>query len=756
MTATRTTDETTRRRSTGTPTKTYANSSNNGRRYSLLEDKRNQHRDKAHVLLKLAEAVDDSNQRRRKATAKAGRATVQDLRKLRDGLEQFQEQKGHSSGDYHKNKNGVNATCDISQDSIISDDTASASTIQSTVRTVQAVVTAVYQLREHSHLQYQMLEMKYFDIKRHAFDVEHQNRKLQLQLLETNNNNNNNATNNIENDEATSASISPEQGQTSSNKGLVDQLQQENCELRQQLRESCMDSRKLVQENYGLRKILLDAGVNFTALMKNSNDDDAESNKQEQQSPGEDEKQDDDSNGSESDDEEDGFEDAQEFSMDTVTEETDTDLLMEENGFHIGATGLGSRQSQINGEKKSSATAEINPSMPTPEMLRSKSSMNDSTSSIQTATAAGSSGSKRGSRRSVTFAAMANKLQTQRSLESSDTDDDRDNDNFTIDDEESFVTAQTSTNYASSTTRTKEEKDHDQNLALLGVGGVYTASTARSTPANTRSNESEKEESGGSKDSRRYSNILMMTGGSGSNDNNSQSSRKSQKQGTPQKLRRRSHGDILRGRSRSSSSSSLRPTSHAISAKDLMKKSKKSGRSSSSSSRNRNNYSGTFNIRMSGVTPPRSTHQNVKVSKPIDPLEEERRLSALLGGFSPGATPLTSSASGSSTPTAAANTASTHSTTSAAGIQRYPDYYNDDAVSVSSVNSKGFFRRRSRKAHDDDDNVSVSSALSMGSLFSFKKKKKKKSSSSSSSVSSPRRGSTRRNKNGGDDSRSVG
>lgn len=185
--------------------------------------------------------------------------------------------------------------------------------------------------------------MKYFDAKRHAFDVEHQNRKLQLQLAS--------ATVGMSPAKRRSLQVQqppPESSQQPSQpelelerhlqldllipddtacttclnclhnadkeSELMAQLQQENYDLRRQLRESCLDCRKLVQENYGLRKMLLDGGLNVSQMQmlrrRDDDDDNHNCNCPEQKD----------------DSHTDNFEDAQE-EFEVIPEETDNDLM---------------------------------------------------------------------------------------------------------------------------------------------------------------------------------------------------------------------------------------------------------------------------------------------------------------------------------------------------------------------------------------------------------------------------------------------
>jgi hypothetical protein len=705
------------------------------------EDRRNQHRDKAQVLLKLAEAVEDSNQRRRKASVVAATVTVDSLQPW---AQEWTTQAAAVMGD--------SKTPPVSQDTM--DVTRMIQT------TLQSVVTAVYQLREHDHLQYQMLEMKYFDVKRHAFDVEHVNRKLQLQQNNSSNSNN--------------------QQQEEEVESWRTQLQQENYELRKQLRESCLDCRKLVQENYGLRKILLDAGVHWNVLINASRTHQAAAGAGETKLNEDDNNNDNNDNDDNSDVTTEEFQDAQEFipsnnqeSTATATAATDTatatvvpvlrdekpqapttlpmldqDVSTETASSKLLLSTPQRTVSTITSVDDSFTTVESN----TPLVATTPASRQDreetATSTVSpTATAtrtssSGSRGTRRSSRKSVTFAAMASKLQQERTTTTSnnlqqqlatsnsssnnsfflsssfssfqsssasidnDIDNDKEDDEEDDDHEESIATSSntlqqpissSSLTPTTTPTETKEQQQHDRNLELLGVGGIFAASSAQNQQhSDNRYYPTVRRKS--------YSNHQQHPTSSGSGGNKSLS--------LFQK-RRNSHHQTSNHR-------------QALTAKEFMAK-----KSSSSNNNNNNNNSSkadaknTFHIQMSSMTRPKSTTTLVMVSESLDPLEEERRLSALLGGFRQGRT--------CSTAPTTTTTPITPPITPSVSLKKDQE---DGSLSTSlsssnNNNNKSFisFRRpslrrktfQSRTQHtctqddeDDDDNRSVGSTKSLG------------------------------------------
>ncbi|CAB9512110.1 expressed unknown protein [Seminavis robusta] len=679
-----------------------------------LEETRNQHRDKATVLLRLAEAVEDSSQRRRRGSTVT--VTAADLSQLSYDLTVAASEIPSSS-----QTSPLGAPEEIT----------SVDQVQSTI---QNVVQAVYQLREHSHLKYQMLEMKYFDLKRHAFDVEHQNRKLQMMQVPPNHTNN-------------TTIIHPLSISSSNNihqqEELTAQLQQENYDLRKQLRESCFDCRKLVQENYGLRKILLDAGVHWNVLTT-SNSSHAEESKEGES------KMDDDN----SETKEDDFEDAQEY-IDTTTttatlsvpedeapKEMPTATATTQNVVEPPTTTTTEPHDLPEAEEFQDAEEELNISTTpeevvskpptTPERTVSTGSTDSlmtlesshattptevsppttntdkaplttpSPASTTTPSSSGTTRSKRSSRKSVTFAKMATKLKNDRRTSITSLDSSNGNMSFNAsfnsiqshnDNDESVATSNSArtnaTNARQEELEKKTQEQHDRNLELLGVGGIYAASSTTPT----------REPHKGVKQESRLQQPPQIRRKSYHHTANN----KPMTSISVSKERRHSHGDILR---QNNSNHSHR---QALTAKELMSKTKKSDKKRGSGARK------TFHIQMSAMTPPRSS-QIMQATEPLDPLEEEKRLSALLGGFSMGNhfVPTTSTA-----------------TTTTSTARR--DNSSDD---VSVASSKSFFRRRKSKKwsskesdNDDDDQRSVGSTKSLSKFF--KKSPSRKSSSSS-------------------------
>jgi len=649
----------------------------------LLEDKHYQQRQKAEILLKLAQCVDDSNQRIRKSAVQAGKATVKDLIKLRDSVEEQLHQtliKSTSTKQQPQQPEDAPILNNSNPNQAMPSTSSNQEPNLLVAQTMQNVMKATLQLREHAQLQYQMLEHKYFDIKRHAFDVEHQNRKLQLQLMTTPTIKiHNKTTNNTE-----------------------QQLLYKNENLRKQLREACTDCRKLAEENYALRKILLDSGLHVSVSLTTETETEAASPQ------GSNEGEDDDND----DDENDDFVDTRMFQrnhshgirstvMEPVTEETDTDLLMEENGFTITA-----KEGDVRRPHQQSKNEIDTKYFGSRTKQRSK---------------------------AITLAAMANKMMlVEHSTE------EKEGDTKSVTTKASKRVESDDTTATTNQRSDSETSSHDQNLALLGISGV----SRNAQPSQT-------------------TNVLVISQSNviGSNqvdqavskeEVNSKTVRTKQRQ-----QRRRSHGDILQqtfGRLRSSSNSSTRssrssplkrttPTRQAMSAKDLKKKKKRNDSS--------NNDNGTFHIQMSRLAPPKSVTQKIRVSRELDPLEEEKRLSALLGGCRSGHaresaasyTPVLGSSNGATTTKAkAATTVTVAAIVTASPLthpqsKRHPDYYveDDDDMSETFTQNKGFFhrrrqsqRRRSSKKYsvDDDDNYSISSVRSMGSFLSFRNKNK--------------------------------
>jgi len=111
-----------------------------------MEDRRNVHRDKASILIKMAQAAEDSTLRRRKVSTSISYSTGQ---KLEQDLHAFganlQEQAAGLTG---KTTNS-NSSVEKSKPTPTLDDR------ESLQRCIQSIMTAVYQIQEHSHLNFQ-------------------------------------------------------------------------------------------------------------------------------------------------------------------------------------------------------------------------------------------------------------------------------------------------------------------------------------------------------------------------------------------------------------------------------------------------------------------------------------------------------------------------------------------------------------------------------------------------------------------------